>query len=77
MKMHTFDCFLLIVLPYDGDFLYFRLMVSYWILFLFHCLQHIAKQRMPGLPDDLMKKGKHIILIRSPLDILVSYVDFC
>lgn len=26
---------------------------------------------MPGLPNDLMKKGKHFILIRNPLDILV------
>lgn len=77
MKMHTFDCLLLIFLLYDGNFLYFWLMVSYWILLLFHHLQHMAKQRLPGLPDDLMKKGKHIILIRNPLDILVRFVDFC
>ncbi|GAY63916.1 hypothetical protein CUMW_229440 [Citrus unshiu] len=59
-KMHTFDCLLLIFLLYDGNFLYFWLM-------------HMAKQRLPGLPDDLMKKGKHIILIRNPLDILPSF----
>ncbi|KAH9688699.1 Branched-chain-amino-acid aminotransferase-like protein 1 [Citrus sinensis] len=35
--------------------------------------KHMAKQRLPGLPDDLMKKGKHIILIRNPLDILPSF----
>ncbi|KAH9754676.1 Branched-chain-amino-acid aminotransferase-like protein 1 [Citrus sinensis] len=34
---------------------------------------HMAKQRLPGLPDDLMKKGKHILLIRNPLDILPSF----
>ena len=37
----------------------------------FHCLQHIAKERLYGLPNDLMKKGKHFILIRNPIDILV------
>ncbi|GAU25534.1 hypothetical protein TSUD_38920 [Trifolium subterraneum] len=31
---------------------------------------HISKQRVLGLPDDLLKKGKHFILIRTPLDIL-------
>lgn len=35
--------------------------------------KHIAKQRVPGLPNDLMKKGKHFILIRNPLDILPSF----
>ncbi|XP_057497098.1 branched-chain-amino-acid aminotransferase-like protein 1 isoform X2 [Actinidia eriantha] len=35
--------------------------------------KHISKQWLPGLPDDLMKKGKHFILIRNPLDILPSF----
>ncbi|KAF9618343.1 hypothetical protein IFM89_000978 [Coptis chinensis] len=35
--------------------------------------KHIAKQRVPGLTDDLMKRGKHFILIRNPLDILPSF----
>ncbi|XP_057721234.1 branched-chain-amino-acid aminotransferase-like protein 2 [Arachis stenosperma] len=35
--------------------------------------KHIAKQRVPGLTNDLMKKGKHFILIRNPLDILPSF----
>ncbi|XP_004305017.1 PREDICTED: branched-chain-amino-acid aminotransferase-like protein 2-like [Fragaria vesca subsp. vesca] len=35
--------------------------------------KHIAKQRVPGLPSDLMKKGKHFILTRNPLDILPSF----
>ncbi|XP_062178176.1 branched-chain-amino-acid aminotransferase-like protein 1 [Alnus glutinosa] len=35
--------------------------------------KHIAKQRLCGLPNDLMKKGKHFILIRNPLDILPSF----
>ncbi|KAJ9559962.1 hypothetical protein OSB04_005122 [Centaurea solstitialis] len=35
--------------------------------------KHIAKQRMPGLSDELMKKGKHFILIRNPLNILQSF----
>ncbi|MCI02051.1 branched-chain-amino-acid aminotransferase-like protein 2, partial [Trifolium medium] len=34
---------------------------------------HISKQRLPGLPEDLMKKGKHFILIRNPFDILKSF----
>lgn len=34
--------------------------------------QHISKQRVPGLSDELIKKGKHFILIRNPLEILVS-----
>ncbi|KAK3014558.1 hypothetical protein RJ639_010172 [Escallonia herrerae] len=35
--------------------------------------KHIAKQRVTGLTDDLMKKGKHFILIRNPIDILPSF----
>ncbi|CAN1232826.1 Branched-chain-amino-acid aminotransferase-like protein 2 [Linum perenne] len=35
--------------------------------------KHISKQRLPGLPADLMNKGKHFILIRNPLDILPSF----
>lgn len=35
--------------------------------------KHMAKQKLPGLPDDLMKRGKHIILIRNPLDVLPSF----
>ncbi|KAJ9131506.1 hypothetical protein P3X46_035161 [Hevea brasiliensis] len=35
--------------------------------------KHMAKQHLPGLPNDLMKKGKHFILIRNPLDILPSF----
>ncbi|KVH98241.1 Aminotransferase, class IV [Cynara cardunculus var. scolymus] len=35
--------------------------------------KHIAKQRMPGLSNELMEKGKHFILIRNPLDILKSF----
>ncbi|KAL5768462.1 hypothetical protein ACOSP7_015008 [Xanthoceras sorbifolium] len=35
--------------------------------------KHIVKQRVHGLPDDLLEKGKHIILIRNPLDILPSF----
>lgn len=35
--------------------------------------KHISKQRVPGLTDELMKKGKHFILIRNPLDILQSF----
>ncbi|KAL5138781.1 Branched-chain-amino-acid aminotransferase-like protein 2 [Glycine soja] len=34
---------------------------------------HMSKQRILGLPEDLMKKGKHFILIRNPLDILPSF----
>ncbi|KAJ6737542.1 AMINO-ACID AMINOTRANSFERASE [Salix viminalis] len=34
---------------------------------------HMSKQRLPGLPSDLIKKGKHFILIRNPLDILPSF----
>ncbi|RHN80801.1 putative D-amino-acid transaminase [Medicago truncatula] len=36
-------------------------------------VKHISKQRVLGLPEDLMKKGKHFILIRNPLDILSSF----
>ncbi|KOM52886.1 hypothetical protein LR48_Vigan09g154500 [Vigna angularis] len=35
--------------------------------------KHISKQRLQGLTGDLMKKGKHFILIRNPLDILPSF----
>jgi hypothetical protein len=28
-----------------------------------------------GLPEDLLKKGKHFILIRNPLDILVTLIS--
>ncbi|XP_047090809.1 branched-chain-amino-acid aminotransferase-like protein 1 [Lolium rigidum] len=35
--------------------------------------KHIAKQRLPNLTADLMKKGKHFILIRNPLNILPSF----
>ncbi|KAJ0603874.1 putative branched-chain-amino-acid transaminase [Helianthus annuus] len=35
--------------------------------------KHISKQRLPGLSDELIKKGKHFILIRNPLDILQSF----
>ncbi|KAJ4848630.1 hypothetical protein Tsubulata_036278 [Turnera subulata] len=45
-------------------------------MFSFFCLQHIAKYRLPGLPDDLLKKGKHFILLRNPLNILPSLGRF-
>ncbi|KAL8028707.1 hypothetical protein ABFS82_14G175100 [Erythranthe guttata] len=35
--------------------------------------KHMATQRLHGLPDDLMERGKHCILIRNPLDVLTSY----
>lgn len=35
--------------------------------------KHIAKQRLPSLAKDMIKKGKHFILIRSPLDVLRSF----
>lgn len=35
--------------------------------------KHMAKHELPGLPNDLMKRGKHIILIRNPLDVLPSF----
>ncbi|KAI4301831.1 hypothetical protein L6164_035071 [Bauhinia variegata] len=34
--------------------------------------KHLAKQRVEGLTNDLMK-GKHFILIQNPLDILTSF----
>ncbi|CAL5334374.1 unnamed protein product [Camellia sinensis] len=34
---------------------------------------HISKQRGPSLSDDLIKNGKHFILIRNPLSILPSF----
>lgn len=38
-----------------------------------HIFQHIAKQRTPDLTADLMKRGKHFILIRNPLHTLVHW----
>ncbi|CAN6289394.1 unnamed protein product [Urochloa humidicola] len=35
--------------------------------------KHISKQCLPNLSSDLMKKGKHFILIRNPLNILPSF----
>ncbi|KAL4559649.1 hypothetical protein LXL04_031792 [Taraxacum kok-saghyz] len=35
--------------------------------------KHIAKQQLPGLSDELIKKGKHFILIRNPIDSLQSF----
>ncbi|KAH6772425.1 D-aminoacid aminotransferase-like PLP-dependent enzymes superfamily protein [Perilla frutescens var. frutescens] len=35
--------------------------------------KHIASQRLPGLTPELMKRGKHCLLIRNPLDVLTSY----
>ncbi|WVZ57002.1 hypothetical protein U9M48_007450 [Paspalum notatum var. saurae] len=35
--------------------------------------KHVSKQRLPNLSSDLMKKGKHFILIRNPLNILPSF----
>ncbi|KAF3329275.1 Branched-chain-amino-acid aminotransferase-like protein 2 [Carex littledalei] len=35
--------------------------------------KHIAKQRTPDLTADLMKRGKHFILIRNPLHTLPSF----
>ncbi|CAI9102283.1 OLC1v1000528C4 [Oldenlandia corymbosa var. corymbosa] len=35
--------------------------------------KHMAKQLLPGLSEELMKKGKHFILIRNPLEILPSF----
>ncbi|RDX74100.1 Branched-chain-amino-acid aminotransferase-like protein 2, partial [Mucuna pruriens] len=35
--------------------------------------KHMSKQKVLGLTEDLMKKGKHFILIRNPLDILPSF----
>ncbi|MED6198883.1 hypothetical protein PIB30_070768 [Stylosanthes scabra] len=37
------------------------------------CLQNISKHKVLGLSEDLMKNGKHFILIRNPLDILSSF----
>ncbi|XP_042027028.1 branched-chain-amino-acid aminotransferase-like protein 1 [Salvia splendens] len=36
-------------------------------------VKHIASQRLPGLTPDLMKRGKHCMLIRNPLDVVTSY----
>nr|CAB3495886.1 unnamed protein product [Digitaria exilis] len=38
--------------------------------------KHISKQRLPNLSSDLMKKGKHFILIRNPLNILTFPFSF-
>ncbi|XP_031256386.1 branched-chain-amino-acid aminotransferase-like protein 2 [Pistacia vera] len=38
--------------------------------------KHMVKQRVTGLPDDLLKKAKHIILIQNPLDIMQSFGKF-
>ncbi|GFP93225.1 branched-chain-amino-acid aminotransferase-like protein 2 [Phtheirospermum japonicum] len=35
--------------------------------------KHMASHRLHGLVDDLMKKGKHFILMRNPFDVLTSY----
>ncbi|XP_038998907.1 branched-chain-amino-acid aminotransferase-like protein 1 [Hibiscus syriacus] len=35
--------------------------------------KHIVKQRVPGLPNDLLLRGKHFILIQNPLNILSSF----
>ncbi|CAH8259404.1 unnamed protein product [Arabidopsis lyrata] len=35
--------------------------------------KHISKQRLFGLSSELMRKGKHFILIRNPLNILPSF----
>ncbi|KAL0927897.1 hypothetical protein M5K25_002120 [Dendrobium thyrsiflorum] len=35
--------------------------------------KHMAKQQLPNITDDLMKRGKHFILIRNPLNILPSF----
>ncbi|XP_057963387.1 branched-chain-amino-acid aminotransferase-like protein 1 isoform X2 [Malania oleifera] len=35
--------------------------------------KHMAKHRVTGLTNDLVKKAKHFILIRNPLDILPSF----
>ncbi|XP_051146463.1 branched-chain-amino-acid aminotransferase-like protein 1 [Andrographis paniculata] len=36
-------------------------------------VKHMASQLLPGLPEELTRKGKHCILIRNPLDVLASY----
>uniref|UniRef100_A0A1D1YC77 Branched-chain-amino-acid aminotransferase-like protein 2 n=1 Tax=Anthurium amnicola TaxID=1678845 RepID=A0A1D1YC77_9ARAE len=35
--------------------------------------KHMAKQRLPNISNDLMKKGKHFIVIRNPINILPSF----
>ncbi|ERN12401.1 hypothetical protein AMTR_s00025p00125190 [Amborella trichopoda] len=35
--------------------------------------KHMAKFHLPGLPSDLMKKGKHFLIIRNPIDVLASF----
>ncbi|XP_020553150.1 branched-chain-amino-acid aminotransferase-like protein 2 isoform X2 [Sesamum indicum] len=39
--------------------------------------KHMASHRLPGLTDELMKKGKHCILIRNPLDVLATLRGLC
>lgn len=39
----------------------------------FRYCKHMAKQHLPGLTDELMKRGKHFILIRNPIEILPSF----
>ncbi|XP_020273888.1 branched-chain-amino-acid aminotransferase-like protein 2 isoform X2 [Asparagus officinalis] len=39
--------------------------------------KHMAKQRLPNLSNELMKKGKHFILIRNPLNILATLQGLC
>ncbi|OMO99093.1 Aminotransferase, class IV [Corchorus olitorius] len=41
----------------------------------FRFCKHIVKQRVPGLPNDLLQKGKHFILIRNPLSIMSSFSE--
>ncbi|KAG0501133.1 hypothetical protein HPP92_001205 [Vanilla planifolia] len=35
--------------------------------------KHMSKQRLPNLSDEMMKRGRHFILIRNPLNILASF----
>ncbi|XP_044431134.1 branched-chain-amino-acid aminotransferase-like protein 1 [Triticum aestivum] len=39
--------------------------------------EHVAKQRLPNLTSDLMKKGKHFILIHKPMNILAVFSGLC
>eukprot|EP00249_Psilotum_nudum_P011512 c23217_g1_i1 orf=332-2188(-) len=41
----------------------------------FRYCKHIAKQRTPCLTDEILKRGKHVILIRNPIDSLPSFDD--
>ena len=42
---------------------FYHAYVTRIVQFQIHNLQHIAKEPLFGLPNDLMKKGKHFILI--------------